>query len=199
MACGTLGFMKTCTLESCDRKYYGLGYCSRHYQSFKKWGDSREGMERVDYGSPIENRLRHHGWTVTDEGCWEWGASRNKKGYGTLGTMGQGTLVHRLAYELWVGPIPDGMKILHRCDNPPCMNPEHLRAGTQAENVTDMVEKGRLAVGTARAAKLSESDVVDIRWAYKMGASIPDLVVAYPVGYTAIRDIVLNLTWKHLP
>lgn len=85
------------------------------------------------------------------DGCWEWLGARLPKGYGFIqGTRWRGEDIpyrplraHRVAYELAVGLIPDGMYVLHRCDNPPCCNPAHLFVGTAKDNARDMVAKGR--------------------------------------------------------
>ena len=75
--------------------------------------------------------------------CWIWTASRTDRGYGSFGLDGKVRRAHRVAYELAVGPIPDGMSILHACDNPPCVNPAHLRVGTQVQNMADELVRGR--------------------------------------------------------
>lgn len=71
--------------------------------------------------------------------CWNWQGCRKERGYGHTGRG----YAHRRSYELFKGPIPKGRSVLHRCDNPPCINPDHLRVGTQADNIADMVGKGR--------------------------------------------------------
>jgi hypothetical protein len=78
-------------------------------------------------------------------GCWEWQAAKLRRGYGQFGS-GQGKrliLAHRMAWTLFVGKIPDGLCVLHKCDNPPCVNPNHLFLGTYKDNAEDMVAKNR--------------------------------------------------------
>lgn len=75
--------------------------------------------------------------------CWVWKGARGGKGYGSKMIRGKAYRTHRLAWEWVNGPIPDGMMVLHRCDNPPCCNPNHLFIGTNTDNMRDMVAKGR--------------------------------------------------------
>ena len=85
-------------------------------------------------------------WAKVDKDgdCWTWMARRQPRGgYGQFQLDGRTRSAHRVAWTLTNGPIPDGLCVLHRCDNPPCVNPEHLWLGTKAENNQDMTEKGR--------------------------------------------------------
>mgnify|MGYP006447779273 CR=1 FL=1 len=81
------------------------------------------------------------------ESCWEWDASKDSYGYGTFWYKGCSERAHRVSYMTFVGPIPDGMCVLHRCDNTSCVNPDHLLLGTQADNVHDMDSKQRRNTG----------------------------------------------------
>jgi hypothetical protein len=91
-----------------------------------------------------------------ESGCWEWRLRKDAGGYGRLKIqMGSRSsfrmeAAHRYAYSIFVGPIPDGMNVLHRCDNPPCCNPDHLFVGTQQDNMRDMHAKGRGPKGYRR-------------------------------------------------
>lgn len=99
-------------------------------------------MSEADYIRRFWSRF-----TVTPDGCWEWTGARNPNGYGRVGIHGSRDKtegVHRLAWMMVNGrPVPVGMRVLHRCDNPPCGNPDHLRLGTQQENLAEMRAKGR--------------------------------------------------------
>lgn len=86
---------------------------------------------------------RFDGQVQKSDGCWLWTGHVNTWGYGNIRVNGRWALTHRLAWERANGPIPEGLSILHRCDDPRCVRPDHLYAGTQRENVRDQVERGR--------------------------------------------------------
>ncbi len=92
----------------------------------------------------------------TDDGCWGWNGATTPFGYGrmTAGSRGAGLLrAHRVSWELHYGPIPAGLLVLHHCDNPPCVRPNHLFLGTMLDNSRDAVAKGRVNTAPARAER----------------------------------------------
>lgn len=96
------------------------------------------GKKRGPKPLPFEAR-----YTVADNGCWLWRGSTVGMGYGTLCVNGRTVRAHRHSYELYVGPIPKGLFVLHSCDNPGCVNPAHLFTGAGADNMQDCLAKGR--------------------------------------------------------
>src|SRR5229473_531412 len=87
------------------------------------------------------------------DGCWEWIAGKHRFGYGIIRDGGRGSRMrtaHRISWEFHNGSIPAGLWVLHRCDNPQCINPDHLFLGTQFDNMTDAARKGRIRNGRGK-------------------------------------------------
>ena len=132
--------------------------------------------------------------------CWEWSAGKCS-GYGSVRSKGKHEYAHRIAWALTFGQVPDGLHVLHRCDNPPCCNPAHLFLGTNLDNIKDKVSKRRAtapAGSQSPNAKLTEDDVIDIRTVRAFGASYGALAKAYGVARCTIINIVLRRAWKHV-
>jgi len=134
-----------------------------------------------------------------DNECWEWIGYR-RQGYGVVGVDREVIGAHRFSFELTNGPIPDGMFVLHRCDNPPCVNPAHLFLGTHADNMADCKVKGRakgspLVGSDCHAAKLNEALVMEIRNSQDNSVILAD---RYRVSATTIRHIKTRNTWRHI-
>jgi hypothetical protein len=145
-----------------------------------------------------EKRFLERFWTkytVAPSGCWEWTSTKNNYGYGVIRHLGFLVYAHRLAWELTNGPIPDGLYACHKCDNPICINPDHLFLGTADDNSRDRDVKGRCS-----AAKLNGNEVIAARQLYARGlATVSDLSRCFHVTYGNMHAIVTGRTWKHLP
>ncbi len=135
--------------------------------------------------------------------CWLWQASTNQGGYGTFRANGASRLAHRLSWEEHYGAIPPATMVLHRCDNPPCVNPKHLFLGTQLDNMRDMANKGRSRswdqLGTNHFnVKLDEQRVREIRNRFANGETQVSLAKEFGVSFQNIHLIVRRKKWKHV-
>jgi hypothetical protein len=145
----------------------------------------------------VESRLLSKVNVDEETGCWYWTACKISVGYGRLNVGGTIKLAHRVAYELYCAPIPEGMHVCHTCDNRGCVNPEHLFVGTNMDNVLDKMKKGRQTRGSTHGpAKLSESDVVAIREAE--GVLHRDLAARFGVDKSQISCIRSGKYWAHV-
>ena len=123
----------------------------------------------------------------------------NKKGYFQINRNYKIMKIHRYIWEECFGNIPQKMCVCHKCDNPGCINPEHLFLGTIQENNIDKIKKGRQIRGEKiGAAKLKKTNVIQIRKEYVLGLSQKELSKKYNVHKSTIHGIVTMKTWKHL-
>ena len=138
--------------------------------------------------------------------CWEWQGGTKGIPYGMFSTtpafkQRKVTIPSRYSWELHHGPIPEGMCVLHRCDNPPCVNPAHLFLGTIRDNARDMARKGRTFVMRGEANHmtwLTPDQVREIRGRHESGESQTALARAFETWPRTINRIVRRLTWKHV-
>ncbi len=127
--------------------------------------------------------------------CWPWIASRFQNGYGMFRHDGRLRGAHRVSFELANGAIPPGESVCHHCDNPPCVNPAHLFAGTNADNTADRQAKGRSARGIRQgSSRLSSEDVAEIRRRYRFRHG-GELAREYGVSRSTIHGIVSRQNW----
>ena len=147
---------------------------------------------------PAEVRFFEKFIPEPNSGCWLWEAAINACGYGTIGVKGRSMLAHRLSYKIYYGKLPKNKNILHRCDVPCCVNPEHLFAGTQRENIYDMEVKDRAYHPTGEQhgrAKLTEDDVRRIRLDPRSSRKIAP---EYGVDRVTIQGARNGRTWGHV-
>lgn len=141
-------------------------------------------------------------------GCWEWLGALNSDGYGSCSVRYPNNKItsqsaHRVSWKLFVGDIPAGKFVCHKCDNPKCVNPDHLFLGTHKDNMTDRNTKGRAAgkpqIGSRNGrAKLNGEDVLAIRKKRKDGQSLSSLASEYNVSFQNISAIANRKTWSHI-
>lgn len=129
-----------CTVENCDRPHESKGFCSLHYQRWKNTGDVRAGepTKQRPWEERFDEKFTKDGpvprWRPDLGPCWPWLGSGQPTGHAQLRVDGRLLFVHRLAYERWVGPIPDGFQVDHLCRNGSCVNPDHLEPVPGPEN-----------------------------------------------------------------
>lgn len=197
------------TCERCGRAFTfdrrsGLRrFCSRHC-STAFTGEQRARPEAERFDSRVDRSGR---------GCWLWTGGTSPKGYGIFRlSSGRGTTAHRYAFLTAGGVIEDGQLVCHRCDNPRCVNPEHLFAGTPKENTQDMLAKGRGYGGDSHhlrrdpgrvrgmknpTRKLTEDDVREIR---KLAGVLThkEIAARFGVGAAAVSHVINRRNWKHV-
>lgn len=165
---------------------------------------------------PLKDRFWHKVDKSNEDGCWTWMGNKNQRGYGMLWISDAPAvkrLAHRISWELHNGAIPHGLGVLHKCDNPPCVNPAHLFIGTFRENMKDKVAKERHARGIKTPNHiLTDDQVREIRKRYELrdkrarrnylgdqdknGAR--SLAGEYGVSQWTIFDVVSRRRWKHV-
>lgn len=195
-----------CSVEGCSKFVKGHGLCDKHYMRLRR-GGTLETRAFPPTWSTAKERLEWYGWNVVqrdtpfaDGPCWEWAGTCGAGGYGVLAVDHRTHKAHRLAYETWVGPIPEGMVVRHKCDNPPCINPEHLELGTPKDNARDREERGRRTPARGEkhgCAKLTWDNVNEIRSLWSTGNyTRKQLAEDFGVVWTTIDMVVRNKTWK---
>ena len=152
-------------------------------------------------------------WSKVDQrgpdDCWPWTGARSAKGYGRIGVTidgrKAGIIASRFSFLIYYGPLPPGMMACHTCDNPPCVNPAHLFAGTAQTNAQDMVAKGRFRPAApgrrnprpyAPAGKLSFADARLIRELHAEGQTQYMLAVQFGVSQPSISKVIRGETWR---
>lgn len=146
-------------------------------------------------------------YTITESGCWEWNDSTDSGGYGHLQVNKKYWKAHRYSYFLINGEFDWTLLVCHTCDNPPCVNPDHLFLGTHLDNNLDCVRKGRHRstypirsnIGEINnRSKLKEYDVIEIRKRASSGEKLVSIAKDYSVTPETIGDVCRRKTWVHV-
>lgn len=218
----------TCSVADCNRNAIARSWCDRHYRRWKSTGDP---VGRRPWGggrkkSTVPPDERFWQRVVKSDTCWVWTGAHTRFGYGRwyYDASIPPVFAHRYVYAQLVGPIPENLCVLHRCDNPPCVRPDHLWLGTRTDNAADRDAKGRnrhvtpaperratgdrsgprlhperLKRGTARInAVLTEPQVLEIRGLHAAGISQRKLAKHFGVNQSNIWRIVHRQMWTHI-
>jgi len=140
-------------------------------------------------------RIEAYGEPEPNTGCWLWTRQTHRSGgYGRMTVDGKKRPAHRVSYEVFIGPIPDGLFVLHRCDQPACVNPDHLFLGTHEDNMRDMVRKNR----HHGYPRLTKQQVIEIRRAHRDGERGASLARRFGVVHGTITLLIQRHTWRTL-
>lgn len=197
--------MAKCSVNDCNTKARASGLCTKHYARIRLTGTIDPGPKAQ---APIEERFKRHFFQGEADVCWLWTGTLNHSGYGLIavGTKSAGQLLaHRVSWTIANGEMPEGKwVVMHSCDRPACVNPKHLRLGTQAENLQDMRAKDRGFGGFSVApiqgdkhhsAKFTEAQVREIRASTENSTLMAKRL---GVNRASIIKIRARVTWKHL-
>jgi hypothetical protein len=202
--------MPTCIVDGCNKESYRKGlrkrktidlttkYCRKHL----RWITTRGNTEPTKFSrGTLEERFNRRmlGVDKSIDKCWDWAGAKDSRGYGKIGFENKTLLTHRVSYTIYNGEIPIGLSILHSCDNPSCVNPAHLRAGTCSENIQEAFDKGRkvqpIMFGEKNPkSKLTIEQVRFIKDNPQLGhKAIADMFGLSP---NCIRGVRIGRTWK---
>lgn len=186
--------MKICKIESCEKKAIGFGFCSKHYTRLRRYGDPLfPGMNGV------KKKARKIDFVIRND-CFELISHKlNADGYSEIMINCRTKKVHRHIYEQCFGEIPKGLVVRHKCDNPSCINPEHLEIGTHQDNIADMVSRNRQAKGSKKPfSKLTENEVAEIKSLLSRGMTNRGIARIFSIDESVISDIKHKKAWKHV-
>lgn len=150
---------------------------------------------------PVDFETRFFSRIETGSGCWLWLGARDRDGYGQIKCAGRQCKAHRIMFAWVRGAIADDLQICHSCDNPPCVNPEHLFAGTGEINMQDCKQKGRLADRRGvknTLAKLVDGQILEIRARRSAGEMLKSIAASFGVSESRVSLVARGLAWEHV-
>lgn len=190
--------MTICTIEGCGKKVLARGWCPMHYRRWKLYGDPKTLLLPQLHGATLLERFE--AYVEKSDGCWKWTGYRDPNGYGRLNIDNVPVLAHRISWDLFKRKPIGEDHALHRCDNPQCVNPDHLFRGDQISNTADKMKKKRHRFGVSRGvdhgcAKLTEDQIRTIRKSSDVDQNIAD---QFGISRRHVLDIKNLKVWRHL-
>lgn len=182
-----------CSVPGCEKPMVAVGQCDSHRRRTRRHGDPLGGR------TPVGRHLRWLTELIASGDrsvCWEWPGGQSRGGYGCVTYQGRTTKAHHVALILDGRPRPDGLFGLHSCDNPPCVNPAHLRWGTAAENTADALRRNRLTIDPELFSPLSSDDVLEIVQLRSRGLSHQAIANLFNVHRMTVSRIIAGETWS---
>lgn len=189
---------KICKIDGCLSNVKAKGFCSKHYGRFRKYKDPYF-LKKLAKGSSPSERLEF--MSKKDGDCIVYTGAKSRNGYGSFFYKGRYISAHRAAYMEKYGPIESGLHVLHKCDNPSCINVAHLFLGTHQDNMDDRNKKGRCNPARGESSnfsKLKESDVKKIRELSSLGVRPTELSRKFGVTTSNIWMITTKRTWVNV-
>lgn len=183
--------MKLCTINNCDKKIAARGLCTAHYRRFMLYGDTSYLQYKNGLYKTPEEAFDDQYIIDNKTGCWLWTGTKTNK-YGLVCFKGKTKRAHRFSYERFVGEIPKEKVVCHKCDNPACVNPNHLFLGTQTDNLKDCYYKGR------HHSSITEEIAIKIISLIKDGKTNNEISKEFKAGVGAIQAIRESKTWGYL-
>jgi hypothetical protein len=185
----------SCSVAGCDRTLiYARTWCEMHYRRWLEHGDPTVTLNRRMDGATLADKLEAYAdRSGGPDSCWPWTRGRSTDGYGRVYPPKgrQAVPAHRVAFELAGGTVEPGEEILHSCDNPPCVNPAHLRRGSHAENMAEMAGRGRSAAGSRNPrTKLSSDQVEEVRQMARSGLLQRDIAARFGVSRPFVSRLI---------
>lgn len=158
--------------------------------------DCRAKSRKVEIPNKQYNHFFDHVMPIPECGCWIWMKGWGNNDYGKIWLRGKTVSAHRISWELTHGPIPEGLNVLHKCDVPPCVNPDHLFLGNDSDNIQDALKKGRFALGE-RSGK-SKLSAIQAKAILTEQGTYAQIANKYGIEETTVGCIKRRETWKHV-
>jgi hypothetical protein len=187
--CGKEFLTRGKKVTTCSRK------CASTIANKTWWANRLNSQEYID--KCLWSKINKAG----EDDCWEWQGHRDLKGYGTLIFFGKRVLAHRVICKLTHEDFDEGLLACHKCDNPPCCNPNHLYPGTYKDNSNDKHQRGRANISKGEnngRAKITAAQVIELRNLFAGGMTKGALATKYGLTWSTVDKIVKNQLWKEV-